>query len=439
MPTSTYRELVDRLFPRLSGGIRWGLDRTEQLLNKAGNPQRRFSSIHVGGTNGKGSVAATIARILEQAGQRTGLYTSPHLCSFRERIRVNGRPIDEQELLLVASTLWPELEQSGASFFEATTVLAFQVLARAQVDVAVVEVGLGGRLDSTNVIVPDLSIITNIAFDHAEYLGHTLTAIAGEKAGIIKAGVPVVTADSTPEVIEVFQRRCAAVGAPLHRVQPAVSTTMTLAGSRVVLDTTNWGRIEVTSPLIGEHQARNTALAVAAIDLLAERHHVTRSAVVDGVASVHWPGRFQVERAERTWIFDVAHNEAGVHALVQTFRLFKWPRPIVLLVGILGDKEWARMLPPLFGLADCVLLTVPPTAPASRAWDPERVLREVTAEGVQVERDFVRALQRATEFSKPSGTVLVTGSFHTVGDALAWLGWSEVEPDFPLQRNGFHG
>jgi dihydrofolate synthase/folylpolyglutamate synthase len=166
---------------------------------------------------------------------------------------------------------------------------------------------------------------------------------------------------------------------------------------------------------------------------------LSRQAVEEGVASVYWPGRFEVRRAGRTWLFDVAHNEAGVHALVNTFREFAWPGPIVLLVGILGDKDWSHMLPPLFQLAERVILTVPPTAPPNRAWDPAAVAATVPARESIVEHDLTQALERALHLSAPGGTVVVTGSFHTVGDVQALLGWSEVEPDFPLQRNVFGG
>ncbi len=438
--TPAYRELVDKLFPRLTGGIRWGLERTEQLLRDTGHPHRRYRTIHVAGTNGKGSVAATIASVLKQAGQRTGLYTSPHLCSFRERIRIDGAPIAEPELLAAANRVWPGIEASGASFFEATTVLAFEAMARAAVDVAVVEVGLGGRLDSTNVIVPEQAIITNIAFDHADYLGDTLTSIAGEKAGIIKSGVPVVTAETNEEVLDVFRARAREIGAPLIVCRPNADGVVDAMGSRLELDTNSWGSIEIHSPLIGRHQLRNLQLAVCALDHLAAAFGITADHIRAGVRAVHWPGRFQIVRAEGpTWVFDVAHNEAGVHALSQTFRALDLPKPVVVLIGILGDKDWQRMLPPLFELGDRVVLSVPPTAPANRAWDPDAVLAQLRVSHAAAQPDFARALARAQELAAPAGTILVTGSFHTVGDAQAILGWSEVEPDFRLPHKVFHG
>ena len=436
----SYQELVRRLFPRLTGGIRWGLERTEALLRQAGDPHRRFRAIHIGGTNGKGSVAATMASVLSAAGQRTGLYSSPHLCSFRERVRVNGIPISEEDLVAAAAPLWPAIEESGASFFEATTVIAFQALAEAEVDVAVIEVGLGGRLDATNVISPELALITNIAFDHAEYLGHTLEAIAGEKAGIIKPGVPLVTGETSPAVLSVLEQRARALDAPVTVVAPIDLSASGLSGNDLRIKTRTWGELDLHSPLIGAHQAHNLRLAVGGLDLLADTMAISAEAVVRGVRSVHWPGRFQLaQRNGRHWIFDVAHNEAGVHALVETFGHLALPKPVALLVGILGDKDWRRMLPPLFGLADSITLTVPPTAPKARAWDPRQVLTDVPDARAQVIDDFEGALKNAEVQAGAAGTILVTGSFHTVGDALALLGLAETPPDFPLQHNDFSG
>jgi dihydrofolate synthase/folylpolyglutamate synthase len=312
-------------------------------------------------------------------------------------------------------------------------------MARAAVDVAVVEVGLGGRLDATNVISPSVSIITNIALDHAEYLGNTLAEIAGEKAGIIKPYVPLVTAETEALPLTLFQRRCAELGAPLHVLAPSQAASISLQGVQFQAETRSWGNLSLTSPLIGQHQVRNAALAVAALDLVAPSYEISRTALSEGLRSVVWPGRFQIQQDERTWIFDVAHNEAGVQALADTFRRFPFPRPVCLLVGILGDKDWTRMLPPLLQLADHAVLTIPPTAPAHRAWDPEQARRAVANSRIIVEPAFEQALVRIQQLSEPAGTVLVTGSFHTVGDTQAWLGWSELQPDFPLQHNIFRG
>lgn len=430
----TYEALTRELFPRLTGGIRWGLERTAQLLESVGNPHHAFRSIHVGGTNGKGSVAATLAAILHADGRHTGLYTSPHLCTFRERIQIGGHAIAEEQVLEAGRRLWPEIQRLSPSFFEATTAIGFLALAEAGVDFAVIEVGLGGRLDSTNVITPELSVITNIAMDHSDHLGTTIESIAREKAGIIKPGVPVLTAERDFTALRVFAEAAMGAGSHLHILpdtQPA-SVSMDAAGTHFEI-----GCVSYTTPLIGAHQAVNGAVAVNAASLLADAPR--RTAVVEGLANVRWPGRVQIERfGKQTWIFDVAHNVAGVHALVQTIRDLEVARPLALVIGILGDKDWQVMLPPLFGLADSAILTLPPTAPENRAWDPAAVLAVVPCESGEVERDFGDALRKASQLAG-EGTVLVTGSFHTVGDALIALGRAPFGSDLALPHIAISG
>lgn len=427
----TYEELVRALFPRLTGGIRWGLERTERMLASVGDPHLRYRTIHVGGTNGKGSVAATIASVLRSSGLRTGLYTSPHLCTFRERIRVDGVVIREEALLEAAHRLWPAVERESPSFFEATTAVAFEALAAAAVDVAVVEVGLGGRLDATNVIRPELVVLTNVERDHVEYLGDTLGEIATEKAGIIKPGAAVATAETRPELLDVFRRRSTEVGAAL-RVLPRASVsdvTTGLGGTSFRQRTQAWGELRLHTPLVGPHQALNAALAVCALELLPEGRRPDRSAVFEGTAGVRWPGRLQVEVIDgRPWLFDAAHNPSGVDALLEALELLDPPRPLTAIVGILRDKDWESMLEPIGRFADRVVLTLPPTAPSTRRWDPKRAAAYLrTREGVRaealVEVDFGRALHQASErVPESGGAVLVTGSIHTVGDALVMLG-----------------
>ncbi|MGQ0813590.1 MAG: bifunctional folylpolyglutamate synthase/dihydrofolate synthase [Gemmatimonadota bacterium] len=430
----TYEELTRELFPRLTGGIRWGLERTKALLESVDNPQHSFHAIHVGGTNGKGSVAATLAAILQSAGHHTGLYTSPHLCTFRERIQINGAAIGEAELVHAARRLWPAVQSLKPSFFEATTALGFLALAEAGVRAAVIEVGLGGRLDSTNVIIPDLAVITNIALDHADYLGNTIESVAREKAGIIKSSGPLITAERGALPLRIFEEHAARAGTTLHVLPPDQPANVSYdeKGTRLSVTTSQYGEQQLATPLIGAHQAVNTALAVHAAALLPDAFRPAEHAVVSGVRQVRWPGRMQIERlGSQTWIFDVAHNAAGVHALVDTVARLKLERPLVLVIGILGDKDWQAMLPPLFGAADVALLTVPPTAPRNRAWNPDRVLREVPSERAEVICDFSAALERAAEVAG-DGTVLVTGSFHTVGDALIALGRAPFGSDLVL-------
>jgi dihydrofolate synthase/folylpolyglutamate synthase len=406
------------------------------MLASVGDPHQTFRSLHIGGTNGKGSVAATLESVLRAGGHRTGLYTSPHLCTFRERINIAGQPIGEEALLAAARRLWPAVEIERPSFFEATTAIAFLALAEAGVDTAVIEVGLGGRLDATNVITPEIAIVTNVALDHVQFLGPTLSSVAAEKGGIFKRAVPALTAEDDPEPLAVLRDSAKRAGTSLDVLSPdAVSIIQSdMAGTRFHMRGTSWHDIEIHTRLLGAHQAMNGALAVAALDRLPADLKPDRETLLQGIAAVDWPGRLQVERVrDRTWVFDVAHNVAGVQALSAALAALPLPSPRILLVGVLGDKDWRNMLRPLYAVADGAVLTRPPTAPIERAWDPDVVLAEVPDPAAEAIPDFALALEAAARRAGPGGTIIVTGSFHTVGDALAMLGRAPagVDPAMP--------
>jgi dihydrofolate synthase/folylpolyglutamate synthase len=395
-------------------------------LEEFGNPEGTYPTLHVGGTNGKGSLAAVWAQILRDEGRKVGLYTSPHLCSFRERFQIDGQPVSADVLLETACELREGIGRLGLTFFEAATVLAFHLFAKLDVDVGLVEVGLGGRLDSTNVIVPEVTAITNVALDHAEYLGYTLEEIAGEKAGIIKAGVPVITAERDSVLREIFRERAVEVGAPFSAINPGEdvdSLQVSPAGNTFELETRVWGRLSLRSPLPGRHQAANVALAIRSLELLPEALRPGRDAIQTGVEGVRWPGRLQIHEGPRgLWVFDVAHNVAGVRALATSLRHLALPEPIILLVGIQGDKDWRSMLPPLFTMAREAVLTQPPTVPPDRRWDPLKAAGAVKARpNLHILPDFQEGLEMARSVAG-KGTVVVTGSHHTVGDAMNSLG-----------------
>lgn len=425
--------LAARLFPPLPREVEWGLDRVRACLADLGDPHLAAPSLHVGGTNGKGSVAAILASVLGAHGTRVGLYTSPHLDSFRERYRVGSEPLSPAALEETARGIRDAVARHGLTFFEAATVLAFQAFRARDVGATVAEVGLGGRLDATNVLRPEVTVVTNVSLDHAEYLGSTLPEIAREKAGIAKRGVPFVTAEPDPEILGVLAREAEAAGAPIHRVDPAehlVELDTTLEGTLLVLETDAWGRLELRAPLPGRHQAVNVALAVRALELLDPPLRPDAGAVTRGVAGVRWPGRLQVERMRgRTWIFDVAHNAAGVRALSAALRELAPPRPWAVVVAILGDKSWRQMLPPLFEPADRVILTQTPTAPEHRRWDPAEALGALgSPDHASIVPDLEAALDAARAAASPDGTVIVTGSHYTVGAALRALGRPPFRP-----------
>lgn len=406
----TYADALAFLYPRTTT-IKFGLETTRTLLESLGNPHHQFSAIHIGGTNGKGSAAAFVASALREAGWRVGLYTSPHLCSFRERILVDGVPISEAAVAMWTERLRPRLLELGATFFEATTAIGFADFAARGVELAVVEVGLGGRLDSTNVLQPLASGVTHIARDHMKYLGESLDDIAREKAGIAKPGAPFVVGEEDPDLVEVLR---AEAGRAVAALRPGA-----VADVRVVPAGTHW-----EGPLgpCGAHQRRNAAVAAALLDALPARFRPTADQVGRGFAGTRLPGR--LERRGK-WLFDVAHNPDGVRTLVAAIEATPPLRPLHALVSILGDKDWGEMLVKLDTVIERGVLTMAPTA-AARGWDVDWLHRWLKGPDRPPARanwrlipDFEEALQ---DVERDAGTVLVTGSFHTVGDVMNVLG-----------------
>ncbi|TVP46443.1 MAG: bifunctional folylpolyglutamate synthase/dihydrofolate synthase [Gemmatimonadales bacterium] len=421
--------LAARLFPPLPGKVLWGLDRMQRIMAAVGSPQRDYPALVVGGTNGKGSVAHVWARILQASGCRVGLYTSPHLVHFRERIQVDGEPLSGTFLEEVADQLRSPIVKRQPSFFEATTALALTAFARAEVDVAVLEVGLGGRLDAVNIVDPILTAVTNIGLEHQDMLGDSHAAIALEKAGIFRPGVPAFTSATHPEALRVLGEEAASLGLLLARVGPAPGRS-TLSGlhpgTDLRLKTRSWGDLELHTPLLGAHQRTNVSLAVRALEALPPRLIPSRRAVVEGVASARVPGRLQlVEEGPHRLVLDVAHNLEGVASLVEALRELAPPRPRVAVVGILADKPVDAMLRALASGVDHLILTVPPTAPPDRRWDPVAVaaaMSEVGAAGsCEGEPELERAMERARALVAGGGTIVVTGSFYTVGGVLRLL------------------
>jgi dihydrofolate synthase / folylpolyglutamate synthase len=410
----TYQEALDFLFPRTTT-IKFGLSNTRALLKSLGNPHEVMPSIHVGGTNGKGSVCALVAAALREAGWRVGLYTSPHLISFRERIQVDGLPISEEAVAMWTGRLLSPILERKATFFEATTALAFADFAARGAEVAVVEVGLGGRLDSTNVIRPLVSGVTKIERDHMKYLGNSLELIAGEKAGIAKPGVPFVIGETDPALVEVLRREAARACARTDSREGGAAR----ADIRVLPADYRWNG---SLGLSGPHQRRNAAVAQGILAALPPPYRPTAAQLETAFASVRVAGR--LDRRGR-WLFDVAHNPDGMRSLVAALKAMRPPAPVHALVSILGDKEWAEMLVQLDQVIDRGFLTIAPTA-AARGWDIEwlrRWLRDPARPPARAEwtlvPDFREAISRVQE---GAGTALVTGSFHTVGDVMQALG-----------------
>ncbi len=403
-------------------GIRPGLGRMRMFLRAAGNPHRRVPSIVVAGTNGKGSTAATLASILTAAGYRTALYTSPHLVSIRERWMIDGVPVGTGALRAAIRRLRAVDEQLGIAptYFEALTLIAFVLFADLGVDVAVLEVGMGGRLDATNVVRPIASLITPIGLDHTEWLGATIPKIAREKAGIIHRGSLAITSADDPEAVAVIAARAAKVGAPLHRLEREVSIEGLRAGARGIAFRYRRGTavLRLRSPLAGEHQAQNVALAARAAELLARGlPRIDARAIEAGVASTRWRGRlerFEVGEAQ-VWV-DGGHNP---HALrrVARFVARHVPRPRTLVFGVLREKDYEEMAEILFPLFDAVILTEPESERAVDARDAKTRLAARFPRLRAIRRP--RAAIRAALASAPS--VLVCGSLYLAGEAIAML------------------
>lgn len=416
-------EALAFLFARTTGGVRFGLERTSELLALLGNPHRAYPVIHVAGTNGKGSALATAEALLRGRGFRVGKYTSPHLVDFRERILVDGATIDADAVVEFIDRWVDVVERLGATFFEVTTAMAFDAFARASVDVALVETGLGGRLDSTNVVDPIAAGVTSIGWDHMEYLGHTLEAIAREKGGIFKRGRPAVIGERDRSLIDVLVRSAGDAGAAACVVSDLVRVTdvsVSSAGTSATLEM-DGERRRMHTPLAGRHQAFNLAFTLALLRESGPPYDISLSEAAPLLDDVSLPGRFQ--RCGK-YIFDVAHNADGARVLADTLRAVSPDAPVVALFCALRDKGWREMLAALRGVVDSVVLTNAPTAPASRAWNIDEAAAYLRAEGMSGEclPDFDEALQRVDG----AATVVVTGSFHTVGDAMARLQVSPV-------------
>lgn len=415
-----YREALAYLFARTTGKYKFGLERTAELLVRLGNPQTTYPSFHIAGTNGKGSSVATIAALLTAKGRRVATYTSPHLVDFRERMVVAGTPIPADDVVEFITRRTPDVESIGASFFEATTAMAFAYFARAHADVAVVEAGLGGRLDSTNVLSPIVAGITSIGLDHTEYLGSTLEEIAREKAGIFKAGKPAVIGERDPHIRAFLAELARRAGASSVRVvaDEVAFHSVRVADAGTVCDL-EWRGQSATlhTPLAGRHQASNLAFSLVALDTAGTDYAVSLDEAERNLSRVQIPGRFQ---HTGQFIFDVAHNPAGVEVLTQTLAAVAPPGPIAVVLCVLREKDWREMIRVLSHAVSHFFLTLAPTAPESRAWDLDEVAAYVRERGLSAEvtKDFGTALASAASRYE---TVLVTGSFHTVGDAMALL------------------
>lgn len=415
----TYSEAIQFLYRLRWYGTKLGLDHAFRLAELAGNPHQRLRFIHVAGTNGKGSTCAMLESICRAAGLRVGLFTSPHLVAFGERIQVNRRLLSEADTARLVSGMQPLLRHFPAenhpTFFEVVTVMALRYFLEQQCDLVVWETGLGGRLDATNIVTPLASVITNIQYDHQKWLGETLASIAAEKAGIIKPGIPVVTGVRAPEPLAVIQETTRRLGSPLSRVPAA-------AAHEPPLD-------QIELPLLGEHQKANAAVALATLRVLESQLPVSPEAIRDGLTRLHWPGRLQLvtRPSGRRVLLDGAHNPGGAEILAQALRdYFPEARP-TLVLGILQDKDWPEMCRLLAPLAQRILL-VP--VHNERTADPHALARACAEASPQARVLELTSLADALAGSAADDFVVIAGSLYLIGEAMELLRLSTApEPD----------
>ena len=427
----TYPKTVQFLYGLQQHGIKLGLETIRALLTRVGMPKRRYPVLHIGGTNGKGSTAAMVASILQAAGHRVGLYTSPHLIDFRERIRVDGVMVPEERVMVLVEALQAAAAPDLApTFFEFTTALAFTYFAECRVDVAVLEVGLGGRFDATNVVNPLVTAITTIGLDHETYLGSTLESIAFEKAGIIKPAVPLVIGRLDVPARQVIEERALTEAAPVFalgrefRCEGPSPSDCRYIGMVAQYD-------HLSCPLRGRFQLDNVACALALIELAGERGLVvSEEAVRTGLQQVAWEGRLEIIGEAPTVLIDGAHNPAA--AVVLADYLAEWRRAnsaarIHLIIGMMRDKRPREFLAPLLPLIDSVILTQADLPRAATGSDLRELLRDCVP-SAQVAATSADALACAKRSAAPSDLICVTGSLMLVGEIKALLRGCSLSP-----------
>jgi dihydrofolate synthase/folylpolyglutamate synthase len=417
---SSYRKAVKYLYSLQKYGIKFGLSKTYNLMKRLGNPHHGKKYIHIAGTNGKGSVSAMLESILSRAGMKIGFYSSPHLVRFTERFRVNQKEISKSKVAELTDRLRDITDPDNPpTYFEAATIIALAYFAEENTDISIMEVGMGGRLDATNIITPVVSAITNISLEHQAFLGRRLIDIAGEKAGIIKKGVDTVTAATQPSVIRLFEDICAEKKAPFWRVGKDVQYRSTGSGISYYGFKHTFRDLDVS--LKGSYQKRNIALAIAIIELLEKKgFEISSGDIKEGLRETIWPGRLHLISKNPLIILDGAHNPAGIRKLAEAVKkAFSYNR-LILIIGIMKDKDIGNMISRLVPMADYVICTSPDYYRSAESGD---LMNVVYPHGRPVEAVPVisKAIERAREIAGPQDMILITGSLFTVGEALTYF------------------
>ena len=424
----SYKKALQYLYGLQKYGIKFGLSKTSNIMKKLGNPHRGRKYIHIAGTNGKGSVSAMVESILVRSGMKVGFYSSPHLVRFTERFRINGKEISQKKAAELTEELRDIIDPGHPpTYFEVTTAMALTYFAREKCDIAIMEVGMGGRLDATNIIRPVASAITNISLEHQFFLGNRLIDIAGEKAGIIKRGVDLVTAATQPSVIRLFESICAEKKASFWRVGKDVRYRSSCSGlnyyglKRVLRD--------LETGLKGGFQGRNTALSLAIIEMLeAKGFNISSDNIVRGLRETTWPGRMHIISDTPLIILDGAHNPRAIRELAGSIGNEFSPKNLILVLGIMEDKDISRIIDGIMDVTDYVICTKPVYY---RSADPEILMKHVSSHGKkgEVVRSISGAVRRAKDLAGPRDMILVTGSLFTVGEALTYFDPVRYRPD----------
>jgi len=418
----TYPDAEKYLYQLEGRGWKLDLERIEKLLQKIDSPQQHFASIHIAGTNGKGSVAAMVDSILRQAGYKTGLYTSPHLVEIRERIVVSGKKIPNEEIARLVTLIQPYVDSLGCTFFETITALAFLYFFEHKVEIAVVEVGLGGRFDATNVLTPMLSVITEIDLDHTQHLGDNLQQIAAEKAGIIKPNVPCLLKSTNSAVRDVVNRIGGERGSQIIEVSKEseiLSSKTSLSGSIFNIRVKDAVLHNVNVPLIGSHQVGNARTAIVAATLLKSQGlEISNEDIIQGVAMTIWPGRCQIISYNPLVMVDAAHNPASIRALRQTLMEYFPQHRKIIIIGVMADKDYYSMLSEIAPIAQQLITVQPEHKRTLGSKALAGVARQFTPEVFEFDQ-VSSGLNFAIQNTSPDSLICVTGSHYTIGEVLA--------------------
>jgi dihydrofolate synthase / folylpolyglutamate synthase len=421
----TYEEALTWIHARLRLGIKPGLSRMEWMMERLNHPERNIKTIHIGGTNGKGSTVTFLRCILEEAGYTVGTFTSPYFEQFNERISINGKPISDEEMLESANAILPlaleleETELGGPSEFEVITAMALYYYAKLNpVDVAIFEVGLGGRFDSTNIIHPLLSVITSIGLDHTNILGDTYEKIATEKAGIIKSGTPIITAVKQPESIEVIIDKAKQMKAPLYQLGKEFNTSdhQTLIRGEEYAFTSSFQEFpDIKISMLGQHQIANSSLAIMAAQLLKQFNSfmIDEKHIRQGLERAYWPGRLELISQQPLVLIDGAHNDEGIDALVKELKERYHDKKINIIFTALADKSLDKMIAKLDAFADSIIFTEFDYPRASKAWNLFEISR---SQNKDVCEDWQEAIQKKLPTIKENDVLIITGSLYFLSE-----------------------